>query len=402
MIDKLILVKDNISINKIIEILLILTVFFIPISRSGMNIFSFLIFIFWIIKNIKNKSIFKLKSNLSKWLVLYSFILFLPLINFPSKESFLVMLDTFISTYLKYIIIFVATVEIIDDNEKYKKVFYSFLISAALVIGYGFYEIIFQNFQGRLTSTYNNANPAGSYFMMIALFAFSYLFFNNKIKVKIISLIYFLSSTTLLILTYSRGAWVGYIFGIILVLIIFIYKLESNKIRIFITISFLILISLTILLLPASVIERFKSIDNLESRSISQRLIQYKVGFNIFKDHAFLGVGIGRFPEMFGDYKLEGVRDFRHIHNLYLNLVVETGIVGCIVLIIIFYKVVLKKLFILISNNESFSYGFITIFLGNLLHNLVDVTFLYSMVGLNLIVIGALWFNYKNGKYLSI
>ena len=44
MIDKLILVKDNISINKIIEILLILTVFFIPISRSGMNIFSFLIF----------------------------------------------------------------------------------------------------------------------------------------------------------------------------------------------------------------------------------------------------------------------------------------------------------------------------------------------------------------------
>ena len=117
MIDKLILAKDNISINKIIEILLILTVFFIPISRSGMNIFSFLIFIFWIIKNIKNKSIFKLKSNLSKWLVLYSFILFLPLINFPSKESFLVMLDTFISTYLKYIIIFVTTVEIVDDNK---------------------------------------------------------------------------------------------------------------------------------------------------------------------------------------------------------------------------------------------------------------------------------------------
>lgn len=401
MFDKLIVAKNKIDINKIIEILLILTVFFIPISRSGMNIFSFFIFILWLIKKMKNRSIFKPKSDLSKWLIFYSFILFLPLINFLSKEAFIVILDTFISTYLKYIIFFVVTIEIIDNNEKFKKVFFSFVISATVVIGYGFYEFLFKGFRGRLTSTYNNANTAGSYFMMVALFAFSYLLFNKKKKNKIISLIYFLSSTTLLILTYSRGAWLGYIMGIILGLSIFIYHLESTKLRIIITISILIIAILSISLLPTSVIERFKSIDNLESSSIKQRLIQYKVGFNILKDYPISGVGIGRFSEIFNEYKIEGAKSFRHIHNIYLDVAVETGLLGFFTMVIIIYKSIIKKIFININRKKGFGFGFLLIFIGNIVHNSVDWTFLHSMVGLNLIIIAALWFNYKKGKYVN-
>ncbi|MGM0410231.1 MAG: O-antigen ligase family protein [Bacillota bacterium] len=401
MFDKIIVAKNKIDINKIIEILLILTVFFIPISRSGMNTFSFFIFILWVIKKIKNKSILNPESDLSKWLIFYSFILFLPLINFASKEAFLVILDTFISTYLKYIILFVVTVEIIDNNEKFKKVFLSFFISATLVIGYGFYEFLFKGFRGRLTSTYNNANTAGSYFMMIALFAFSYLLFNKNKKYKIISFMYFLSSTILLMLTYSRGAWLGYIFGIILALMIFIYRLETNKSRIIMIVSFLILVTLSVLLLPTSVIERFKSIDNLESKSINQRLIQYKVGFNILKDYPILGVGIGRFSEIFNEYKIEGAKSFRHIHNIYLDVAVETGLLGFFTMVIIIYKSIIKKIFININNKKGFGFGFLLIFIGNIVHNSVDWTFLHSMVGLNLIIIAALWFNYKKGKYAN-
>lgn len=399
MFDKLISVKNKMSINKVIESLLILTVFFIPISRSGMNIFSFFILLLWIIKKLKNRSFLKSKKQLSKWLIFYSLILFLPLLNFPSKGAFLVILDTFISTYLKYVIIFVVTIETIDDKQKYKKVLFSFLISATLVIGYGFYGILYKGYTGRLTSTFNNANPAGSYFMIISLLAFSFLLFNKNIKNKILAFVYFLLSTTLLILTYSRGAWLGYIFGIMLGMAIFIYKLDSIKFKSIITISIAIIVILSIPLLPPKVVERFKSIDNLESNSIKQRLIQYKVGFNIFRDYPFFGVGIGRFPEMFKDYRLEGVRDFRHIHNLYLNLAVETGSLGIIFLIIVIHKLIFKKMFNFTLNKESLNYGFFIICLGIFIHNLVDITFLYSMVGLNLIVIAALWFNYKLGKY---
>ena len=397
--EKLIMIKNKININKIIEILLVLTVFFIPISRSGMNLFSFFIFVLWLIKKIKNKSFLKIKGDLNKWLIVYLIILFLPLINFTSKQAFLVMLDTFISTYLKYIIIFIVTIEIIDDNEKFKKIFISFFISATLVIGYGFYEFLFKGYKGRLTSTYNNANTAGNYFMMISLLAFSYLLFNDNLKNRLISLLYFLSSTTLLILTYSRGAWVGYIFGFILALAIFIYKLDSKTIKITVIISLLILTILLASLLPDSVIERFKSINDLEGRSIKQRLIQYQVGFNILKDYPILGVGIGRFSEMFIEYKIEGAKSFRHIHNIYLDLAVETGLLGFFTILILLYKSIISKMLIIMNEKEGFEFGFLVVFIGNVFHNSVDWTFLHSMVGLNLIVMAALWLNYKKGKY---
>jgi len=143
-----------------------------------------------------------------------------------------------------------------------------------------------------------------------------------------------------LILTLSRGGWLGFAFG----MLVFVLLVEKRLL--------LLLIPLGIggvYLLPETIMNRIMSIGNLADSSNAYRIKIWKIAIDIIKDFPIAGVGFGYIPfkQVFETY----IRTMPayHAHNTYLETLAEMGIGGFIIFIIlifILYKYSIKKLIV--------------------------------------------------------
>lgn len=128
-------------------------------------------------------------------------------------------------------------------------------------------------------------------------------------------------SFSALLITMSRGGWVAFASSLI-----FLPRLKSKHIVLLI-ILFTIIFSLFYTLF----IGRIEA-TNLETESISIRILMYKFGWRIFTDHPFLGIGIGNFTiNAYREYPLMRQEltteiDYCSPHNQYLGILAENGI----------------------------------------------------------------------------
>ncbi|MDA8217729.1 MAG: O-antigen ligase family protein [Dehalococcoidales bacterium] len=63
--------------------------------------------------------------------------------------------------------------------------------------------------------------------------------------------------------------------------------------------------------------------------AIVERMAVWQAAWGMFEAHPFLGVGPGNYPTAYADFAMPGWNQaMGHAHNLYLNLLAETGVVG--------------------------------------------------------------------------
>jgi putative inorganic carbon (hco3(-)) transporter len=140
------------------------------------------------------------------------------------------------------------------------------------------------------------------------------------------------------VLTYSRGAALGFAITIVL-MTFFRYIRPSQLVALAIGIAALFTIQPTYL-------ERLLTIEALggatgnagaalvEDDSFRKRANETIAALLVFADHPLLGVGRGLFPAYYGDYADEvgliNDRDARQAHNLYAGMAAETGLPGLI------------------------------------------------------------------------
>jgi O-antigen ligase len=134
----------------------------------------------------------------------------------------------------------------------------------------------------------------------------------------------------IMLLTQSRGVFIGLIVGFAPVLLAQIRKRPSFALPV------IIAVVVTGVLTPATVWHRLGGITKLTSTetiaeadpegSAAQRLEISKVAWRIFTDHPLIGVGIGCYRQANERYSPElGKRD---AHNTYLSLAAELGLPG--------------------------------------------------------------------------
>ena len=141
---------------------------------------------------------------------------------------------------------------------------------------------------------------------------------------------------TCLIFTWSRGAWLGFLLGMMLFLLMYSKKtLVLGLLGVF-GIPFLPFI------LPDSIINRFTSIGNLGDTSTSYRVHMWQGTFNMLEDHFLGGIGIGVnvFSKVYPRYALAAIEKAPHSHNLYLQILVETGIIGLFLFLVFLFAFV--------------------------------------------------------------
>lgn len=124
------------------------------------------------------------------------------------------------------------------------------------------------------------------------------------------------------------------------------------------------------------IISRFQNL--LLKRSVILRIIYYKDGVKIFKDRWLLGAGGGAWNYLYRQYQSYNYSSSQ-AHNYPLQLCIETGILGIIVLLslVIIFNVYYIKYYKKVKAQNYTAFVF-TAIIGLLLHSVVDFDFAES------------------------
>jgi putative inorganic carbon (HCO3(-)) transporter len=131
-----------------------------------------------------------------------------------------------------------------------------------------------------------------------------------------------LASGTALLLTYTRGAWLGLLAGLVAVSVL-------RKRAAVLGAALLLVMASTVVLLPG-VRQRAESMVDPRDPTARDRLLMWRSGWAMAADHPLLGVGPGQVKHAYPRYAApDALRQARsHLHSSPLQILVERGAVG--------------------------------------------------------------------------
>lgn len=192
--------------------------------------------------------------------------------------------------------------------------------------------------KARVYSVFGNPNILAEYLIMVIPISISLFWYSKKVHKKAIFLGTSLILMLALVLTLSRGGWIGFAFGIL----VFVILIEKRLL-----LSIIPLVLGAVYFLPQSILNRVLSIGNLGDSSNAYRLKIWDITLDIIRDNWLVGVGFGYIPFKSTFETYIRTMPAYHSHNTYLQITGEMGILGLIIFIsfiFILYKYSIKRL----------------------------------------------------------
>jgi O-antigen ligase len=157
--------------------------------------------------------------------------------------------------------------------------------------------------------------------VLIALLALAQVLFTPRSRVCYGLVLSVLLLTASLVMTQTRGAWIGLAAGVALML-------GFRQKRFLLTLPVVAL--MIFLVSPEAVRERIRSIVDPQDLTARERLYMWSSGAQIFRDHPWTGVGIHGVKRVYTTYKHpNALRDQRgHLHNNFIQIAAERGLIG--------------------------------------------------------------------------
>jgi putative inorganic carbon (hco3(-)) transporter len=204
-----------------------------------------------------------------------------------------------------------------------------------------------------------------------------------------------------LLLTYSRGGWIGAGVGLLISVL-----LLQRRFSLLLSLSFIGTLSfigiIVSLVSPAVILERLASVGNASTDvAVIPRLEAWSAAPKLVAEHALLGTGLGNFGPAYANllgmtpvlYSLPDwyvyaanrpTQYLPHAHNLFLNLAIELGLVGLAAFMWLLVLASLKAWRIRCSTTlrqERFlSVGILGGFVAMSVANMVDTTFYQGFI----------------------
>lgn len=190
-------------------------------------------------------------------------------------------------------------------------------------------EEMFGDIKMRIYSTLGNPNVLGEYILLVLPVSIGLMWTRRKAAAKVvyagISGLMFLA----LILTFSRGCWIGLMIAAAIFITFAAGKLWGIG---------LAALPIIPMVLPESIINRFLSIGDMEDSSTSYRVYIWMGTLAMMRDFWVSGIGMGQeaFTQVYPFYSYNGIVA-PHSHNLFLQILVESGIAGIAVFLLIMF-----------------------------------------------------------------
>ncbi len=277
--------------------------------------------------------------------------------------------------YVAFMLGYFLTVNLIRTRDWVIRCIVGAVSSCTLVSLYGLYQNffgsvektwqdsdMFSEIEGRVVSTFENPNVLAEYLIMVIPLMLAAFIVSKTPKARLAAAIAGLSAAGCLIYTWSRGAWLGFIIGILIFMLMYSRNTLTGLLFCSLGIPFLPFV------LPASITQRFLSIGNLGDSSTSYRVNIWRGVINMVQDYWQCGIGIGNdsFRLVYPLYALSGIETAPHSHNLYLQILVELGAVGLIVFVAAIFIYTQSSLTLHVNESRSDKYFSNAVFCGML------------------------------------
>jgi len=242
------------------------------------------------------------------------------------------------------------------------------LLSIAGIVGIitkNYFRIFLYNaYEGPMLVGLNHAhNATGSVYALASIFALVFTLKSRK-KRRIYYIIILLLCLAGLVMTQSRGSYVGFIVGVL-----FVVWLHYRSVWKFLIVTAAISAASLPLIFFTNLHERFIQMFDVGNWTVGTRIDLWRKALYLFKQSPIFGVGFGRFndinyninnygytfvrldefigvPKIFYTYYAPNFSyNSAHAHNSYLHFLAETGIVGLGLIIffwILCYRIILR------------------------------------------------------------
>lgn len=177
-------------------------------------------------------------------------------------------------------------------------------------------------------------NILGGFLAMTILLSIgAYLKANEKEKYwKYFLLICIILNFFSLLVTFSRSALFSLLLGLLLFLVYYLYNKRLNLIKnlLFIISIFFLISALFFSLFSELLINRLDVTSRLEKKSINERLLFIREAQEIISQKPILGTGVGNYTSFLlkNSPTPKEVWQFQPVHNIYLLIFAELGIIG--------------------------------------------------------------------------
>ena len=286
--------------------------FFIPVSVSLSHIFLSLSILFFLYYFLKDKK--RIKTH-RIFIILLAFALFEVISTFFSIDIERSLND------LKEVLLFLIvplTLNVSQKKEDFKFFNYAFSLAIFLSAILSFLEykgIIME--RDRASGFLSHYMTQSGILMLFSILSLS-LSFSEKGKRRFLWIFLFLLSIFSLILTLTRSAWIGVIFGLVFIIVLYKPKL---------LIPFLVLSILIAFISPESIKKRFISTFDPDDETVKERIYMAKAGFKIISKYPIFGTGLDTAKIAYKKFRPpEAVRDVPHLHSNILQIGAELGI----------------------------------------------------------------------------
>jgi O-antigen ligase len=193
-----------------------------------------------------------------------------------------------------------------------------------------------------------------------------------------------------IVVSFSRGAWIGVLAGMTVTILIAIRRYWSLAVPAVPVAVLVALVGLT-LLAPDTLTERVGSIAEEarpfdaasipitpENFAVVERMAHWQAGWHMFEDHPLTGVGTGSYNANYPDYYVREtfVTSQGHAHNFYIHMLAENGIVGLAIYLTLILSFLIVSLRVALATTDRLTWALALGALGTMsavyVHNMFE------------------------------
>ena len=332
-----------------IEIFFLLTLVFLPFSKTGAEINILICLSLWILQ----KTLYREKLTFIPVCTIAYLVFLLAIIGSLTQvpaPHFHDGIRGFLK-WAKYLGIFQVSVELFQDSARARRAVKAFLLIAAVIVANGFYQMWFgvdflRHFSvdvpGRLVrmqSSFSSPNGLAAFLLLGIPLSF-YAWEKNKEwnKQSVFYAVFLVFFSVAFIMTLSRSAFLA------LLISIFLCSVLKNRAALF---TFLGSCGVLAVLFSMSKELRYNFFGsfNASDITIGERLRFWEITLRMIREHPFLGNGINMYYTKFPLFAPATETYRGYAHNSYLQMWSEIGLFGFLAFLIPLFFYLGKGLF---------------------------------------------------------
>ncbi len=338
---KLYATMNSDTLDKLQVFLFILLAFWLPLSISLSQTFYVLAFVVCLTKMVVSKKPFR-RTKLEIPIIVFAIVYIAAILFSPSPLESAKILKKPILVGL-----FLVLTNSLNSEIEKKRLIDVWLLGAIIASAW----TIIDYFRGTIRpGGFFGCITFGHVALMFLGVGLSLIGSKDYKRTSILSVLTFIVGVPALLLTFTRGAWIGFVAGLALFFIIkrkWLFLATS-------TVTLILIVSVLFTCFPNSdpgkaVTSLLRPFDKQVPRvavSNLRHLYKWKASWEMFTEHPLFGIGPHQFQKELPNYLSEEVKEknfnhrtFGHAHSIYFDYLATMGIAGFLALLFFFFTV---------------------------------------------------------------